>query len=291
MKTLVDWLCAQRYRTSLCAIALTPILPVLSTALMVLDTARRGPRPALLGTIAGCAVVALLATITGSNVALLVGMAAGSLLAGVAVGALLHWAGVLSLAFQGTLLACFLLALGVLVLGPPPDVLFAPIIDELVAAFESSGAPAAQLAIVRSWSGILLGLFAAIVVAQLVAALLLGYWWLKLAKDEAGFGAEFRSLKLGRVLGWPAMILVSLGLVWDALLIQNLTPVALFAFLFQGVSVMHAWSYAKRWHPGLIVPVYVLLVTPLTGVAILGLSAIGLLDNIFDLRAPLRAQS
>ena len=291
MKALVDWLCAQRYRTVLCAIALTPLLPVLSTALMVLDTARRGPRAALLGAAVGCTVVALLALVTGSNVPALLGLAAGSLLAGVAVGGFLHWAGVLTLAFQATVLACFLAVLSVLVFGPPPEVMFAPLVAELVVVLESGGASEEQLAVVRGWGSILLGLFAAFAMVLLLGALLLGYWWLKLARNEAGFGAEFRALKLGRVLGWPAIVLVSLGQIWDASFIQNLTPMALFAFLFQGLSVMHAWSHAKRWHPGVIVPVYVLLVTPLAAVGILGLGAVGLLDNVFNLRAPLRAQS
>jgi len=291
MKTLVDWLCAQRYRTVIFATALTPILPMLTISLMTLDTVRRGPRPALLGAIAGVGVIVLLASLTGGSVPVLVGVAATSMVVGIATGALLRVAGVLVLAFQGTVLACFLVALGVLLFGPSPEVLFAPLIEELVALVEAGGAPPEQLEMVRGWSSILFGIFAALVLAQLLASLVLSYWWLKLARDEPGFGAEFRSLKLGRVLGIPAMVLISLGLVWDAPLIQNLTPVALFGFLFQGLSVMHAWAHAKQWHPGLIVPVYVLLLTPLTGAAVLGLSAVGLLDNIFDLRAPLRAQS
>jgi hypothetical protein len=74
-------------------------------------------------------------------------------------------------------------------------------------------------------------------------------------------------------------------------LVQNLTPLALFGFLFQGSAVMHAWAHARQWHIGILVLVYVLFVPPLTGMAILGLSAVGLLDNIFDLRSGLRART
>jgi UDP-N-acetylmuramyl pentapeptide phosphotransferase/UDP-N-acetylglucosamine-1-phosphate transferase len=61
--------------------------------------------------------------------------------------------------------------------------------------------------------------------------------------------------------------------------------------VLQGLAVLHAWAYAKRWHPGLVAPVYVLLVTPLMVLVILGLSALGLLDNWFDLRARLHSQA
>jgi hypothetical protein len=60
--------------------------------------------------------------------------------------------------------------------------------------------------------------------------------------------------------------------------------------LFQGLAVLHAWAYARRWHPALLAPVYVLLVTPAMVVIFFALSAIGLIDNWFDLRAPLRSQ-
>jgi uncharacterized protein YybS (DUF2232 family) len=96
---------------------------------------------------------------------------------------------------------------------------------------------------------------------------------------------------MGRVLGVPALVLISIGLVLDTPLVQNLTPLVLFAFLFQGLAVMHAWAHAKKWHPLLVGLIYLLFVTPLTGVTILGLSVVGLLDNVFNLRSPLRAQA
>jgi uncharacterized protein YybS (DUF2232 family) len=84
---------------------------------------------------------------------------------------------------------------------------------------------------------------------------------------------------------------VALGLVFDTALVQNLSALALLAFVFQGLAVLHAWAHAKRWHPGLVAPVYVLLVTPVRVLVIFVLSAVGLLDNWFDLRARLRSQA
>src|SRR5690606_33794063 len=109
---------------------------------------------------------------------------------------------------------------------------------------------------------------------------------------EPRFGKEFRRLELGRLLGMTASVIVTLSLVTEAALVQNLSSLALFSFLFQGLAVMHAWAHARRWHPAYIAPVYVALATPtpLIVAAVLGLSAVGLIDNWFNLRAPLQAQ-
>jgi hypothetical protein len=291
MKTLVEWLLAQRFRPIVFAVAFAPLLPLLSSALLILDASTRGPVPALLRVMFGIAAVWVLAIVTNSSLFMIVGVAAIAMLAGVAIGGVLRWAGALGLAFQATALGCFIATCGFVLLGPSSEVLFEPLVTELVDVLARSEATPEQLDTVRGWGGILLGLSAAGVFAQLVAALLIAYWCLGLVRDDVSFGEEFRTLKLGRVLGFPAMALVALGLVWDVALVQNLTPLALFGFLFQGSAVMHAWAHARQWHIGILVLVYVLFVPPLTGMAILGLSAVGLLDNIFDLRSGLRART
>jgi uncharacterized protein YybS (DUF2232 family) len=85
-----------------------------------------------------------------------------------------------------------------------------------------------------------------------------------------------------------ATTVVALGLVLAAPLVQNLTALALLSFVVQGFAVFHAWAHAKRWHPGVVAAVYVLLMTPLT---VLVMGAVGLVDSWFNLRAPLRPQA
>jgi len=291
MTAFVDWVLAKRYRLIVLAIALTPLLPFVTTALMVLESARRGALVGLSSALFGLAGVVIFAMMSGSSVIVWVGVAAIGMLGGVAVGALLRWAGSLALTFQGTVLACALIGIALSVLFPDPALLFSGVIEELVEILRESGRGEGQLDLVRSLDRLLMGLMVAALFAQLVGGLLLGHWWLHLARRAIGFGVEFRALKLGRVLGIPAMLLIALGLILDAPLIDNLTPLALFGFLFQGLAVLHAWAYAKNWHAALIVPVYVLLITPLTGLAIMGLSVVGLVDNLFDLRSSLRAQT
>ncbi len=291
MTAFVDWVVAQRHRLIVLAIVLTPLLPFMTCALMVLESARRGTLVGLNSALFGLAGVVVLAMVSGSNVIVFVGLGAIVMLGGVAIGALLRWAGSLALAFQGTVLACCLVAVALSVLLPEPAQLFSGVVEEFVEMLRQSGTGEEQLDLVSSLDRLLMGLMVAAVFAQLVGGLLLGHWWSHLARRAIGFGVEFRALKLGRVLGIPAMLLIALGLILDAPLLDNLTPLALFGFLFQGLAVLHAWAYAKNWHAALIVPVYVLLITPLTGLAILGLGVVGLVDNLFDLRSSLRAQT
>ena len=193
----------------------------------------------------------------------------------------------LALAFQGSLLFCVVGVIGASVLWPDPSVLIGGTIEQFVEIFRASGATEDQLANIRGWDTLFFGLLAAAVFSQLAAALLLGYWWNSFGKSGGQFGLQFRMLKLGRVLGIPATLLMAGSLVLDLPLIQNLFPLALLGFWFQGLAVGHAWARAKRWHPAVLGTAYVLLITPLTGVVILIIGSMGLVDNWINLRAPL----
>jgi hypothetical protein len=178
-----------------------------------------------------------------------------------------------------------LVVLALHLVGPGPQALFAPMLEELTKVLGESGVEPRQLESIRNAESTLLGLLVAFVLTEVLCALFLAEWWLGLGAGDRRFGYEFRALRLGRVLGVPATVLLVVALVLEAPVVQNLAPLALFAFLFQGLSVLHAWAHAKHWHPGYLVPVYVLLASPLVGIAVLGLGGLGLADNWFDLRA------
>lgn len=291
MKRVLDWLMSQRYRPVLLAMAFSALVPVVSTGVMGLVTARRGPLEALASAAAAIGGVALIEVVTEGGVGVLSAVAAIAMLTGVGLGTLVIWARGLSLSFQATLLFCVVAVLVITLVGPDPEQLFAPLMERLASALRDGGATDSQLQALQGVKPVLLGIVLGVAFAWLVAGLFLTYWWLSLMRSDVAFGPEFRVLKMGRVLGVPALVLISIGLVLDTPLVQNLTPLVLFAFLFQGLAVMHAWAHAKKWHPLLVGLIYLLFVTPLTGVTILGLSVVGLLDNVFNLRSPLRAQA
>jgi hypothetical protein len=274
---------SQRYWLVLAAVVFSP-LPVIASALMVLNTLQRGAREGLLMALVASAALAVLAVATGGQWREAAVVGAAMMFAGALIGALVRYGGLLVLAFQGTVLASALIAVGVTVFGPEPEVLSQVLAERFTELMWGDAATREQIALIDSWRPLLPGVTLAATFAQLVGALLLGYWAFGFARAEGFFGPEFRALRLGRVLGIPAMIVVGLGFFVQTPLVQNLAPIALFAFLFQGIAVMHAWVHARRWNAAWLWPVYILLVTPWAVIPFGGLSAIGLLDNIFSVR-------
>ena len=288
MKFFVDWVLSRSYRLVLVALVSTLLFPAVAAALMVVNTLYRG---AVQGAATAAVATALLAAVAIASggmwmQTLWVGGIAMGL--GVAVGAWVRRAGSLTLGFQGVVLGAYAAVVSIAIFGPDTAALVEPLQRWLVEFLQAGEATQEQLDLIGTWDTMLLGIAFAVVFAQLVGALLLGYWWMTLAIGQGGFGREFRELKLGRVLGFPAMVLVSVGLVVDVALVQNLSVIALFAFLFQGLAVMHAWAHLKKWHPALVWAAYILLIPPLSWIGIFGLAAAGLLDNVFELRARAR---
>ena len=293
MKRLVQWLLTRRYRPVILAavFATAPVVSFASTALMTLVTLHRGGRQGLMSALAAVAGVVLLAWIWNANPGNFALAGATTLLAGVGLGVLLRWAGSLALAFQGVVLLCAGGALLAGVLWPEPGALVTSIVDQGVEWLRSSGAPDERIrAVSEGLPRLFVGFMTLGVFLQLMAPLLLGSWWAALMQPEPQFGRQFRALRLGRFLGIPATLLMAISLVLEGPVIQNLFPLVLFAFWFQGIAVVHAWAKARQWNPAVVAPMYILLVPPFTPLTVLALASMGLVDNWIELRAPLRRQ-
>lgn len=290
MKRFVQWVLAQRHRVVILAVVAAPLLPTLTAAFTGLGTARNGVQQGLVNAVIGVGCLALLGFAARADVATFALMGTVSFGAGVALGGLVRRAGNLVLSFQAAVLLSLLSVVVLSVAWPDLRTALDSIVMEFAAVLRASGADDAQIAVVEGQGGVVL--LVAVVFSQLMGALMLTYWWVTLAGGERRFAAEFRRLRLGRLLGILATALLGLGLVFDRGLVQNLLPLALLAFVFQGLAVVHAWAHAKRWHPALVAPVYILLVTPPTVVlAVLALTTLGLVDHWFNLRASLRPQA
>lgn len=291
MTAFARWLLQRRYHLLILAIAVTPLVPMLAVALLTLDTIRRGPYQGLVGAAIAATGSVALSGVVGSDIRIVGAVAAAAMLSGVALGSIIATTRSLTLAYQGSLLLCTAVVLGALTVWPDPGALIGPQLDSMLEMLRQGGAGREQLEAISSVRGVFFGLAAAMVFSQLVAAMVLGYWWACLAEESKQLGAQFRALRLGRILGVPATILMATSLFVDAALVQNLFPLALFGFFFQGLAVTHAWAHAKRWNPALLLVMYLLLVSPLTVVVILVLGSMGLTDNWINLRAPLRTAS
>ena len=284
MKTLTDWLLAQRQRLVIIAIVTAPLLPIVTAALFALETARRGAGQGLLSAVFGVVGLSLLAALSRTGVLAFALIGVASMGLGVAIGGLMRWAGNLLLAFQVVWLVCLVAVLAFGLFGPDPAAVFAPVLDGFKDALRGQGLNDAQTAEVLG--GLAESLPAASLLLALVGTLFLAFWLWTVADGAPRFGVEFRQLKLGRSLGATATLLLALGLAFSAPLVQNLLPMAVMGFVFQGLAVAHAWVRAKRRSPALLVALYVLLVVSPATIAV---AVLGLVDTWFDLRKPLRS--
>ncbi len=284
MRAFAQWVLGRRHWLVFLVIAFPPF----ACALLVADGARQGPARAL--PIAGIALasVLLLAATGGSvGVASIVGVAA--VVAGFLLGWLLYRSRSLEIAFQATILVALIGAVLLGLIGPAPAELAAPFIEQLVTAMELMGGTPAQLAAIRDADPApILGLLFAAGVANILAALMAGCWLLGFVEPGVAFGRQFAALRLGRIVGILALVVVtaSLALRWPA--VQYATSMAVIGFLFQGLAVMHAWLQAKDVHNAVVAAIYLSIVTPLGEIVIIALCSAGLLDNFFALRRPLR---
>jgi hypothetical protein len=284
VKTLTDWLLAQRQRLVIVAIVAAPLLPILTAALLALETIRRGAAQGAKSAAFGVAGLSLLALLSRTGVLAFALLGLASMGLGVAIGILIRWAGNLVLAFQVVWLVCFVAVLAFGAFGPDPAVLFAPVLNDFKEVLQAP--PGSEEQVAEIVARMAQTLPAATVLFLIGGTLFLAYWWCTVADGLPRFAVEFRQLKLGRWLGSAATLMVVLGLVFDAPLVQNLRAMAVFGFLFQGLAVAHAWVHAKQWHSALLVVLYVLLVLPPVTIAV---TVVGLVDNGLNLRKPMRS--
>ena len=294
MAGLVQWLLSRRYRLIVLAAVLAPVPLVVfvSSALMTLETLYRGARSGVYSAAAATVVAIPLAWALRASPAGMALESAAVLYAGVALGALLRRTGSLALTYQGVGVVCAVGALLAALLWPEPGAWVTAFLGRLAEVARAGGATEEQASsLVGNLGPYFTGLMVAGIYLQLMAALLLGSWWASKTQEESQFGPQFRQLRLGRIPGIAATLLMASSLFLEGPVVRNLFPLVLFAFWFQGIAVVHAWAWAKRWSAGFLVPMYVLLIMPVTAaVTILLLASVGLLDNWIELRRPLAGQ-
>jgi len=129
------------------------------------------------------------------------------------------------------------------------------------------------------------GLTAAALGFGVIGSLFLARWWQALLYNPGGFGESFRALRLGRMAGGVALLLLLLARFGGPMspLAIDLLLVAAFLFLLQGLAVAHGLAAKKGAHPLWMGGVYLLLL--LLPQAMPVLSLLGLADNWFDFRS------
>jgi hypothetical protein len=271
------------------AVAVTPLVPLVAIALIALDTIRRGPRQGLFSATIAFGCVLILSAVVGFDTRVLGVVGFLTMASGYGLGFIVNATWSLTLAFQVCLAVCVAVVVACVWMWPDVRGTVAPQLDIVIDTLRQEGVAPEFIDAVNQAANVVFGLSAAFALVQAFVAIVLAYWWASLAGLPHSLGEQFRALRVGRILGIPATLLMAVSLFFDALVVQNLFPVVLVGFCIQGLAVTHAWAHAKRWNPALLLVMYVLLVSPLSGVLLLALGSMGLTDNWINLRGPLRA--
>jgi hypothetical protein len=290
VRAFAEWVSSRRYRGALVAtvFGLFAPLAVPSAGVIVLAALRHGAREALLVLVAATFFLALARTLTGLDARAAIAFSAGLWLPAVGVAHLLRRSGSLSLCLQVTVVGAGALALFVYAAGDPVgqvQTFIGPIKADLEQALGTPLEGEALTALSRAFTALLFGA----TVATLTCGLLLGRWWERLL-GSGGFGAEFRTLRMGRVLALAGAVVLAAYVAARAPVLESLLCVIGAGFVFQGLAVMHAAAFAQGLHVGWLVALYAaLIITAFYAAAVV--AAVGWLDTWFDLRARLNARA
>lgn len=294
MKTFVTWLTARQYRMVILTAAtmLPPFgligMAVVAQAVVVLAVLTRGVRTGVMIALFATALITLPALIGGISASamsikpatyMLIGMM--NLLPAVGLAAVLDKSRSLSLTIQVATVVVVAATVLFFVVGSPVET-WQNVFNGVLAAMGDSR-PEVPEGFVPAASRIMTGMFGAVTLLTSMLAIFIGRWWHAILSNPGGFGREFRTLRMGTVVGLLAGVVFVLAALTKITLLENLTLVLVSAFMLHGLSVMHVVASAgvgSFW----LVAVYGLMVVamPFAQLAIAGL---GFLDNWFDLRS------
>lgn len=196
----------------------------------------------------------------------------------VLLGWLLRSTGSLNLAFQVAMLGLMVLLTAVYLSLEDPVGMWRA---EIEAAWKTAGFSVERdRSLIEVWSRTMWGALAALSLAMVFGATLLGRWWQTLLDKPGTFGVEYQGLRLGRALGIATTVLFIVALVSESPLIASLVWVAFLALAFQGLAAAHRSKAIGRLDRGWLVAIYVLLIVlPVTSIVVFMLAIWGFADN------------
>ncbi len=272
-----------RQVTLVAGLSLLPFLGLLSSGLLVLVTLQRGIRQALVTAALAMVLLAGVALASGGNPLPMLEVT------GVMWGPVLLLAGLLgayrsmNLVFQVSAIVGVVAVSLVLFWLPDPANQLAGIMEPLKQQFNASGQELSEASwdmIFRVMPGVMTGMG----ILACLAGVFLGRVWQDGLEDTAGrFGAEFRQLKLGKVLTAVSSLVIVAAMLGGGLWFENMVWVLVALLVLQGLSLAHSLVGPGGWPKALLIALYVMLVLVLQLVIPL-LTALGFLDNWFDLR-------
>jgi len=161
-----------------------------------------------------------------------------------------------------------------------PQQFWAPFVRDLAHEMKRSGLPMdlEKDGLVEALARTLWGWITVLTMLLAMLALFLARWWQSLLAQSGSFGAEFRSLRLGRALGACAALVIVASLATRHVLLDDLARLFVGALTIVGIAAVHRLVASGRLNGGWLWAMYAALVL-LAPVMVATLAAWGFVDN------------
>jgi hypothetical protein len=293
MRAFAEWVSSRRHRSVAIAALLGLVSPlgllaplaIPSAGVVVLADLRHGVREAFLVLASATLLLVLARMLLGGESAIAMGVSLALWLPALGVGELLRRSNSLSLCVQATVLGVCALAAALFVAGDPVGetrTLLETIRGDLEVALQKPVTAEMLTAFARGFTA---AAFAGTFVT-LTASVLLGRWWDSLLR-AASFGAEFRQLRMGRVLALAFAVSLGFYALTHAVMLESVICIVGAGFVFQGLAVLHTAAAAQGLNVGWLVALYLALFATAFYAGIV-IALVGWLDVWLDLRGRLQ---
>lgn len=288
-RAIATWLTQRPWHAAIAAafcgaLSLQMLMPfmVLAGAIPVLVALRVDSKLALaVAATAAAAAVWIVLSVAQSALWVVVGLVA-LIFSPALLGLLLKRTGSLNLCFQVAVAGVAAALVIVHAALPDPAGIWVELLQHVLVSMEQAGLKLTgdTDAMIAIWSRTMWGALAALALATVLGSLFLGCWWQTLLDSPGRFGAEYRKLRLGLVLGVSVTLLFVAAFWTESALIASLAWVAFAALSFQGLAAAHRSKAGGRLNRGWLAAIYVLLIVPLSmSVTVLALAVWGFADN------------
>lgn len=288
-RAIAEWLTARPWRAAVASAFCGALSPQMLMPFMVLAGAI--PVLTVLRSNAGLGLaMAAIGAFSATWVVLSLAQAAQWVLVGIVglffspalLGVLLKRTGSLNLCFQVAVLFAAAALVVVHLLLPDPAAVWDELLRKVLDSMAAAGLKVEGNidALIEIWARTMWGALAALTLGVVLGSLFLGCWWQSLAAAPGRFGAEYRQLRLGRVLGLCVTALFAAAFFVDSALLASLAWVAFAALSFQGLAAAHRSKARGQINRGWLAAIYVLLIVPLSmSLTVLALAIWGFADN------------
>ena len=240
----------------------------------------RGPREGALVAAGASVLLALAIWSIGRSVPVGVIYASWILGPPLALAWILRRSGSLALCLQLAVLGGMLMLLVLYAALGDPSQFWSPVVRQLAREMQNRGLSLGldDDALVEALARSLWGWVTVLTLLLGMCAVFLARWWQSLTVAPGSFGAEFRQIRLGRVLGVVAAIAVALSFVIEHPLADDLARLLVSALALVGVAAAHRIRLERGANVAWLWVLYLLLVLA-SPLALPALAGVGFMDN------------